>query len=137
MIKRSRGLNPAVYWMDIRDKSTYYIIKKSQMGHTKKIKKKSFEGVHEGPPFSLPPVCINENSFKKVLYCETTQIVLSYLKYKQQAIILVLSFLKYQSHSEIDVKDVFKKNFFLEINLKTLTGPYSVFLNVLSNPTIY
>ncbi len=40
------GSNPAVYWMDVSDKASYYIEKKknkgSQMGHTKKkyIKKK-------------------------------------------------------------------------------------------------
>jgi hypothetical protein len=33
--------NPAVYWMDVSDKSSYYIEKEnnkdSQMGHTKKV----------------------------------------------------------------------------------------------------
>ncbi len=45
------GSNPAVYWMDGYDKKVYitYIEKKknkgSQMGHTKKIRKKSSESV--------------------------------------------------------------------------------------------
>jgi hypothetical protein len=41
------GLSPGpVYWMDVRDNASYYIKEKnkgSQMGHTKKIFKKSIK----------------------------------------------------------------------------------------------